>query len=141
MDKETRILLLSLAGIGAAAIATLAVKHKHRPDFDDGDVVISRGDDDKPQAHPDKRDLYDDTPVTFQTDPEDPDLDWVIIITDKKGTPFKHKNGNDQAVFTPQNNQSRITAKHPPHGQKDDYKYTIYFPKYGTLYDPNIIIH
>jgi hypothetical protein len=143
MDKNTRILIFALSGTALAAGATLLFRRqaKKREIDREGIVYIGRSQSDDPIVSCDEIHLYEGKPITFLTDPEDPDLDWVVTITDPKGTPFAHGNGKPQAIFTPVSNTSEITAKRPAHGKHDDYKYTVSLSQYGTELDPKLIIH
>lgn len=144
MERRNRILVFSLVGAAVAigSAAQFAVRARKRKRAARGAIVfISRSHSDAPVVSCEKVHLYDGHPVTFLTDPADPDLDWVIKITDSKGTPFVHVNGKAQALFTPGSNRSQITARRPSHGQQDEYKYTVILAQYGTELDPKLIIH
>jgi hypothetical protein len=142
MDNKSRILLSATGAAVAAGVAyELKRRHNRVHATADGTVCIGRSRSDNPIVSSDEVDLYDSTPLTFVTDPAEPELDWVVTITDRKGTPFAHSNGKPQAIFTPANNVSQSTVKRPTPGKTDVYKYKISLPQYGTELDPKIIVH
>lgn len=143
MLQRTRILLLVLSGGALAAAGALLVKREvnQRTLARGGIVHIGRDRTDNPVVSCDEIHLYEGRPVTFLTDPGDPDLDWVVTITDPKGTPFEHGNGKPQSVFTPVSSTSDITARRPQHGKHDKYKYAVDLPQFGTNIDPILIVH